>query len=80
MILLCPVGRASFPFEDSDGNTWSHVTASTTVFEAVRAAQEWFGDPFWRGPRPTMDTVFRVALVGDPRVWRVRARSVRAVR
>ena len=63
-------------FKDTRGNTWSHVTAASTLFEAVRTAQEWFGDSFWKGPRPTMDTVFRVSLVGEDRTWRVRGSSV----
>jgi hypothetical protein len=60
-------------FKDRRGDEWSHVTAASTVFEAIRAAQAWFDDPFWKGPRPTLDTVFRITLVGDDRVWRVRA-------
>ena len=67
-------------FADVRGNEWSHVTAASTVFEAIREAQAWFDDPFWKGPKPSMDTVFKVSLVGDSRVWRVRARSVPAVR
>jgi hypothetical protein len=64
-------------FRDSRGDEWSHVTAASTVFKAVRAAQAWFSDPFWKGPRPTLDTVFKVALVGDDRTWRARAMAVR---
>ena len=37
---------------------------------------EFFADAFWPGPRPTLDTALKVALVGNDRVWRVRARSV----
>jgi hypothetical protein len=33
-------------------------------------------DPFCKGPRvPTMESVYKVVLVGDDRVWWVRARS-----
>jgi hypothetical protein len=47
------------------------VTAAATLFEAVRTSMEFFADPFWRGPKPTPETVFTVALVGDERYWRV---------
>jgi hypothetical protein len=46
-------------FKDYHVNEWSQVIAGNTVFEAVRAAQVWFEDPFWKGPKPTLDTVFK---------------------
>ena len=33
-------------------------------------ATEFFADPLWKGPRPTMDTIYKVSLIGDDRVWR----------
>jgi hypothetical protein len=67
-------------FKDGRGDEWYHVTAASTVFEGIRAAQAWFDDPFWKGPKTAMDTLFKVLLVGDSRVWRVRARSFFTVR
>jgi hypothetical protein len=60
----------------ANGSEWSNVTAGTSVFDAVRNAERFFQSSFWRGPLPTLDTIYKVALVGDDRVWRVRARSV----
>ncbi len=51
------------------------VTAGATVFEAVRTAMRWFADPHWRGPKPTLETMFEVSLVGDERKWRVSGRA-----
>ena len=39
----------------------------------------WFADPYWRGPKPTLETVFEVRLVGDERRWRVIAAKVLSV-
>jgi hypothetical protein len=47
-----------------------------SVFEAVREGMDFFVDPFWRGPKPTLETLFTVSLVGDSREWRVRGRKV----
>ena len=40
----------------------------------VRDSMRFFADP--KGPKPGVDTVFSVSLVGDHRTWKVRARSV----
>jgi hypothetical protein len=46
---------------------------ANSVFEAVREGMNFFADPFWRGPKPNVETLFEVSLVGDERVWRVTA-------
>jgi hypothetical protein len=54
-------------------NTW--VPA-----EAAQNAMRFFADPFWRGPKPTPETIFEVVLVGDERKWRVRGRMALAAK
>jgi hypothetical protein len=48
-----------------------------SLFEARWNAWEWFQDPFWKGPRPTPDTVFTVrgGWPGGAARLRVRAKS-----
>ena len=58
-------------FKTRQGKNYAHVTAAETVFEAVRTAIEWFADPYWSGPKPTLETIFEVTLVGDERQWKV---------
>jgi hypothetical protein len=59
----------------SFGN-WTHVTMASSLYEAGRNAWEWFQDPFWQGPKPTLDTIFKVRIVGQyDRVYRIRPRS-----
>jgi len=62
-------------FTASDGRLWCHVTAASTVFEAVREGWEFFRDPFWRGPKPTPETLFKVSLIGDERTWSVEGKK-----
>jgi hypothetical protein len=45
------------------------------IFEAVREGMDFFADPFWRGPKPDVETLFEVSLVGDERKWRVGGRK-----
>ncbi len=61
-------------FTTSAGETYSHVTAAT-LFEGVRNGMRWFADPYWKGPKPNLETVFTVTLVGDTRSWKVRGRT-----
>jgi hypothetical protein len=51
------------------------VTQAKTLFEAVSTAIDWFRSDFWRGPRTTLETVFKVGFVPDGR-WFVRAEAV----
>jgi hypothetical protein len=37
---------------------WANVTATSSTLEAVRTAYKFFGDPYWRGPKPTPETAF----------------------
>ena len=50
------------------------MTDGRTLFEAVRNAMRFFADPYWRGPKPGPDVILTVALVGDDRKWKVRAK------
>jgi hypothetical protein len=54
------------------GAKWANVTAASSTFEAVRTAYKFFNDPHWRGPKPNLDTIFEISLVGDERKWNVR--------
>ena len=40
------------------------VMMAHSVFEAAREGMDFFVDPFWRGPKPTLETLFTVSLVG----------------
>jgi hypothetical protein len=51
---------------------FSHTTMASKVFGAVAKAKEFFEDDFWKGRKPTPETVYRVYLVADERVFRVR--------
>jgi hypothetical protein len=62
-------------FRTPDQKLWCHVTAARSTHEAVREGWEFFHDSFWRGPRPTFDTVFEITLIGDERRWWVRGRK-----
>jgi hypothetical protein len=71
-------GRVSIVSFDHRGQEWYCVTAGRSLFEAVRNAMRFFADDFWRGPKPGVDEVFTVALVGDERTWKVRADRVKS--
>jgi hypothetical protein len=55
---------------------YSHTTMASTVFGAVARAKEFFELDFWKGPKPTPETVFLVALVADTRIFRVTASAL----
>ena len=50
-----------------DAGSWANVTSANTLFEAVREAWDFYQTDFWRGPKPTLETIFEVSLVGDER-------------
>jgi hypothetical protein len=55
------------------------VTDGASLFEVGRKALAWFNDPFWKGTKPTDDTIFEIALVGSPeRKYYVRVASLKA--
>ena len=62
-------------FKTPDGRLWCHVTMACSVFKAVQEGMKFFADPFWRGPKPNVETLFEVSLVGDERKWLVRGRK-----
>jgi hypothetical protein len=68
-------GRVCVVSFHARGGEWSNVTTGNSVFEVVRNAMQFFADPFWKGPKPGMDTVFTVTIAADERQWRVRGRS-----
>jgi hypothetical protein len=49
---------------------------ASTVFGAVAKAKEFFQLDFWKGPEPTPETIYRVHLVADERVFQVPASAV----
>jgi hypothetical protein len=55
---------------------YSHTTMANTVFEAASGAKEFFLSDFWKGPKPTPETIYRVHLVADERVFQVPADAV----
>src|SRR5688572_28751815 len=55
---------------------YSHTTMASTVFEAVARAKEFFELDFWKGSKPTPETVYLVYLVADERVFRVPAAAI----
>lgn len=52
---------------------------ASSVFEAVARAKEFFESDFWRGPKPTPETIYLVARVADERLFRVCARDVQTM-
>jgi len=74
---LLMAGRVSIvSFQDRIGGEWYCVTAGRSVFEAVQNAMSFFAHDYSKGPKPNADVIFKVALVGDDRTWRVRADRV----
>jgi hypothetical protein len=61
------VRTACITFLDRRGGLYGHVIQAKTLLEAVSTAIDWFRSGFWRGPRPTRDTVFEVGLIPEGR-------------
>jgi hypothetical protein len=67
--------EVSVSFRDSENHKWICTTAAESLFEIVRNAWRIFHGPDWRGPKPTLDTMFKIASVGHPSArWEVRPR------
>jgi hypothetical protein len=49
---------------------------ASSVFGAVAQAKEFFESDFWKGPKPTVDTLYRVHLVADERMFLVPAEAL----
>jgi hypothetical protein len=49
---------------------------ASSVLETVVSAREFFKLDFWKGPKPTPETVYLVALVADERIFRVAAAAL----
>jgi hypothetical protein len=49
---------------------------ASSVFEAVACAKEFFELNFWKGPKPTPETIYRVHLVADEREFQVPAQAL----
>jgi hypothetical protein len=49
---------------------------ASSVFGAVSRAKEFFDSDFWRGPKPTEETLFKVNLVADDRTFLVPAEAL----
>jgi hypothetical protein len=55
---------------------YAHTTVASSVFEAARNALKFWSEGFWRGPRPTRDTVLQVSVTGIEKRYNVRAGRV----
>jgi hypothetical protein len=49
---------------------------ASSVFGAVARAKEFFESDFWKGPKPTPETIYRVHLVAGEREFRVPAEAL----
>jgi hypothetical protein len=65
---VCTVSIRSSP----GAPNFAHTTMASTVFGAVARAKEFFETDFWKGPKPTPETIYRVHLVADERGFRCR--------
>jgi hypothetical protein len=62
-------------FRDSANHKWICTTTAESLIEIVRNAWWIFHGPDWRGPKPTLDTMFKIASVDQPSArWEVRPR------
>lgn len=58
------------------GRYQTNVDASS-VHDAVRKAIAFFEQPYWRGPKPTAESVYEVSEAYEPhRRWTVRAKDL----
>lgn len=57
-----------------DGYTF--VTSGKSLYEAVSNAMDAFESSWWKGPKPTRETMFDVSIVGRDERYRVSARRV----
>ncbi len=58
---------------------YSFVTEGTSVCDVASVALERFYSDWWKGPRPTPETVLHVSLVGYDRRYRVTVEKVREI-
>lgn len=52
---------------ERNGRLGAHVTTAETLFEEVRIAYRFFQAEYWQGPRPTLDTEFKVLVTSKDR-------------
>ena len=64
---VCTVSLRSAP----DRPYYSHTSKASSVFGAVSRAKEFFELDFWKGPKPTPETIYCVHLVADERIFLV---------
>jgi hypothetical protein len=55
---------------------FAHTTMASSVFGAVARAKEFFESDFWKGPKPTPETIYRDHLVADEREFYVPAEAL----
>jgi hypothetical protein len=63
-------------FRDRNGKLGSVSTAGSSVFDACDNALKFFANDFWKGSKPTFETILEVHPVGDSRSFRVRVARV----
>ena len=56
---------------------YSFVTEGTSVCDVARIAPERVSNDWWKGPRPTPETMLHVSLVGHDQRYRVAVERVR---
>lgn len=61
-----------------DGRAWQTNVDATSSHDAARKAIAFFLQKFWKGPKPTADTILEISPMHGPKV-RVRAGAVPGV-
>jgi hypothetical protein len=52
----------------ADGARYATNLFATSAHDAARQAIAFFNDPFWKGPKPTADTVLEISPMRGERV------------
>jgi len=56
-------------------NRYATNVSAFRLHEAARKAIQFFNDPFWKGPKPTLDTVLEISPMGG-KTFRVMVKDV----
>jgi hypothetical protein len=70
-----PSSRLCTVYIPGPGGRYATTVSASSAHDAARKAVEWFRDPFWKGPKPTSDTVLEILPMGGQMV-RVRVGDV----
>ncbi len=61
---------------DAQGRKFATNVSASSAHEAARAAIKFFEDTFWKGPKPTADTILEISAMGSDTSVRVRVGSL----